>query len=442
MDEELKQLLAKAEQNLTAVKGELETQKSANVDNAERTKALEAQAKLDAQSIEDMKNELADFEKKFSAQPTVVVSQNEQNAAIKAAIHGAMGSLIKSGGVAGDKSGEKTFKSLVSDVESRIKTLNLTNTGEGLESVATVLSREICHRAREAFPILGAVGHKTMARDYKQSVLISYPSVQEGIENVAGADIAETDTPTYAEVASKVAKINAKPRITDEAMLGSDLDIYGDLMMLLDEEVGRKWLMFILFGNGTGKSMRGILSSTRVDITNSTGESFKATIDSATPANARDVDYYPVYPTGVSGSFGATDKAVVDYTISLKNRLPTKYLGAAAWYMNRTTLEIFEKVRDAQDRPIFKDNYQGAGLSLHGYPVVIDDNMPNVAADSTPIIFGALAQAFYISEGDINKVLIDPYTVDGNTVVKLDQEMFEIMGKNDAIIIAACTTNS
>ena len=54
----------------------------------------------------------------------------------------------------------------------------------------------------------------------------SYPSVAEGIENVAGTDFAQTTTQEYKEVKSKEFKVSAKPRITDEAMYGADIDLY------------------------------------------------------------------------------------------------------------------------------------------------------------------------------------------------------------------------
>jgi HK97 family phage major capsid protein len=84
----------------------------------------------------------------------------------------------------------------------------------------------------------------------------------------------------------------------------------------------------------------------------------------------------------------------------------------------------------------------GKQLVLNGYPVVIDDTMPNVAANSTFAIFGDLSKAFYINNGDIDKLLLDPYTVDGCTVVKMDKEMFEMVGHSDAILVCAATTNN
>lgn len=401
---------------------------------------IKSKAEKWEQTIEDLKNEIADFDAK-GAKPQLAITLKEQNQMLRGAVKSGVGKFIKAAGQA-KKTGKGVDGEFKDFIENEIKTLNLTNTGEGLESVDEVLSREIIERAREAYPVIGAVRRRSMPRELREEVLISFPSVQQGIENVAGISIAETATQTYAEVKNKIAKVNAQPRITDEAMYGSDLDLYGHLLTLLDEEVGRWLALQIYYGNGADKAMRGILSSNRVDITNGTGESFKPTLNSADPSLARDVDFYPVIPTGVSGSMGADSIASVNFLIDMKNTLPTKYLASAKWRFNRRTLGVIEKLRDTDGKPIFKDTYQDGIVRVLGFPVDLDDDMPDIAADSTFIIFGNLEMAFSISNGDIDKVLVDPYTVRGCTVVNLDKEYFEMIGKNDAILIGAATTNA
>lgn len=402
--------------------------------------ALESKAKDWDKVIEDLKNEIADFDLKGST-PKLMISLKEQNEQLVKAVKAGVGKFLQAGAKA-KETGAKADGNFKDFIDVEIKALNLTNTQEGLESVDKILSREIIERAREAYPVIGAVRMRSMPRDLREEVLISYPSVQQGIENVAGISIPETTTQKYAEIKNKIAKVNAKPRITDEAMLGSDLDLYGHLLTLLNEEIGRWLALQIYYGDGSAKSMRGILSSQRVDITNLTGESFKPTINSADPSLARNPDFYPVYPTGVSGGIGATDKASVNYFIDLKKQLPTKYLKNAKWRFNRNTLAVIEKLRDTQDRPIFRDNYSDGKSRVLNHEYEIDDDMPDIAANSTFIIFGDLYQAFSIDNGDIDKMLLDPYTVDGCTLVKVDKEYFEMVGKNDAIIIGAATTNS
>lgn len=449
--EELKALLAKANEELVAQRkmtadletkaNALETNYNAKMDEfAKLQDSLNGVGGADAiksaiAELEELRNEISDLRTK--AKDPVALPEDQKNAIVTVA-QKAIGSYLK-GKQAGTP--QDFFKYFGANCADQMKALNITNADEGGRAVAEILSRAVIEYAREYSPILNLVGRKPeMTRDFRELVLVTYPSVQEGIENVAGTAIAETTTQEYKEVKSKVFKVNAKPRITDEAMYGADIDLYGALVRLLGREISIYLAAQVLYGNGVDKNCRGILSSNRVDITDLTGESFKPTL-APDPANARNADFYPVKPTGVSGSLGATDKDIVDLVIDICNELPTEHLNGAYWVMNRKTKGIFEKVRDAEDRPIFRVNYMQGQMMLNGYPLVIDDTMPDVAADSTPIIFGNLSRAFALNDGQVDKLLLDPYTVDGCTVVKTDKEMFEIVQQSDAIIVVAATAN-
>lgn len=432
--EELKAMLESANASIVE-------QKEINEAAAVKIKELEVKAEsaIGAEEAEEIKNLISDLESKVKTPLSAVTAEDEQKAlksvVVKVTADWARG---KQNGTAAD-----LYKYVADKGTEKFKALNITNADEGGRAIAEILSRDVIEYAREYSPILENVGRKSsMTRNYRELVLVSYPSVQEGIENVAGTSISETTTQEYKEVVSGTFKVNAKPRITDEAMYGTDIDIYGQLTSLLGREISIYLANQVLFGDGSAKSARGILSSNRVDITDTSGESFKPTLAS-NPDNARPADYYPVKATGVSGAIGADDTAIVDFVIDVANEFPTMYLGGAKWYMNRKTKGIFEKVRDSEGNPIFKMSYrEGGGVVLNGYPVIIDDTMPDVAADSTFAIFGNLGLAYAINDGDIDKMLIDPYTVDGCTVIKYDKEMFEMVQNSDAIIVCAATTNS
>lgn len=438
--DELKKLLdeanAKADKSAAeyaSLKAKIEVEETRNSELADQFKT---QAKLIEEQKEEYKNQIADLELKINS--AVVPGTKVTVAEVKKAAEKALGSIIKKAGlrqqsVASQFDAASLKDYLVTNVKAA---LNLTESGEGLESIDNILSRQIIERARESYPVVGEVGMRNMPRDLREQVLKSFPSVQKGIENVAGTDIAETDVQRYVEVVNKIAKVNAKPRITDEAMLGSDLDLYGHLLRLLDDEIGRYIALQIWYGDGADKNMRGILSSNRINATNLTGESFKPTFG----ASARSADFFPVMGTGVADGLPVTDVAKVDFLIDITTEIPSKYLQTSKWYMNRRTLGVFRKVRDTDGYPIFANGYKGEPMSILGYPIVIDDDMPNIAANAPFLVFGDLKQAFYISPGDIDKMLLDPYTVDGCTVVKVDKEVFEMVGANDAIIVAMATT--
>ena len=454
--EELQALLQKAvdlgkevkDANATLEKkvADLESQRDESVKNFEALQQqiqdgggdVEQVKKL-ADTIDELQSEISDLRSKMKT-PNQVLTPEQKQAMHDVVLKPVIGKWLKG---KQNNTAPEFFKFVESQSVEQFKALNITNADEGGRAVAEVLSRDVIEYAREYSPILGEVGRKpSMTRNFRELVLVTYPSVQEGIENVAGVTVAETTTQEYKEVKSKEFKVNAKPRITDEAMYGADIDLYGDLVRLLGREVSIYLAAQVLYGDGTGKNARGILSSNRVDITNLTGVSFLPTL-AADPADARPADYFPVYATGVSGALGADDEAVVNYIIDLVNTLPTQWLSGSKFYMNRKTKALLEKVRNTDNMPIFIGSYrEGGALMLMGYPVVIDDTLPDIAADSTPIIFGNLNAAFAINDGDIDKMLIDPYTVDECTVVKYSKEMFEMIQNSDAILITACTTNT
>lgn len=453
MDPELKVLLEKANQNFEAqkVKNEaleatiktLETKHDAAMKIVDGLKGVEGEAlKKAVDQVNELVDEISDLRSKMKNPATVVLDDAKQKEAIRELARKSLGVVLKKGK---NQKGDM-LDSLAEEMELQIKTLNITTGNEGGFAVAEILAMDILDYAREFSPVASLVGMKTsMTRDYRQLIKVTYPSVAEGIENVAGTVPAVTSTQKYVEVKSKEFKLYAQPRITNEALMGTDIDIYADLRMSLGEEIGIYLAAQLLFGDGTGKNCRGILSSNRVNITNLTGESFKPTL-TPTGVGARAPDFFPVFATGVSGSLGADDVAIVDYVIDVTNALPTRYLNGAYWIMNRKTKGIFEKVRDADNRPIFTYDYieglPGRRLMLNGYPVMIDDTMPDVAADSLFAIFGRLDLAFAMNNGDVSQMLLDPYTEKGNLLVYTEQEYFEQVQRSDAILVCAATANA
>ena len=449
---ELQALITKATENFMAQKGENDKTNTALAKMTENYDKLKGDfeklrdagdadgAKKVADTVTELVDEMSDLRSKYK-NPAAAISSEDQKKAMRGIVMKAVGSVIKK---SKDQQGD-VFGSIKSEIDLQVKTLNISTPAEGGLAIAEVLSMDVMDYAREFSPIAKMIMMKSgMTRDYRQMIKITYPGVSEGIEAVPGTVPAETSTQEYSEVKSKEFKLYAQPRITNEALYGTDINVYGDLLICLGEEIGIYLASQLLFGDGTGKNARGILSSNRVSLTNLTGESFLPTL-TPTGVGARDPDFFPAFPTGVAGAIGTDDVAKVNYVIDMTNALPTRYLQNAKWTMNRKTKGIFEKVRDADNRPIFVHDYipglPGKQLILNGYPVVIDDTMPDVAVDSTFAIFGDLEKAFAMANGDIDQMLLDPYTKKGNLIVYTEKEFFEMIQRSDAILVAAATVN-
>jgi len=383
--------------------------------------------------LKELEDEMSDLRTKQKS-PAIAFDNKEVKSVVQGIAKKAVGAFIKTKDNRLD-----FFEFIAQNSTDQCKALNISSPETGGLAVAEVLARDVLDYYRDVSPIIGEVGRKpSMTRSYRQLIRISWPSVAEGIENVAGVVPDETSTQEYAEIKSKEFKMYASPRITNEALSGVDIDVYADLVATLGEESGVYLANQILFGDGQDKNARGILSSNRFDITDETGESFKPTLGTG----ARDHDFYPAYATGVSGAIGADDKAKVDWLLTFMRKLPKRYRKNAKLYMNENTLLEFELLRDADDRPIFRTNYMEGEVRLNGKPVVIDDTLPDIAADSAFMIYGDLPMAYAINDGDIDQMLLDPYTKKGSLIVYTEKEMFEMAQRSDAILIGAATANA
>ena len=446
MDEKLKELLEKAQANFNEQreKNEALTKQIADLQGKLDTVTEQMKTGVDAGQLqtkmEELVEEISDLRSKYRA-PASVITDDQQKKAIHDVVMKSFGAFMKKNkGTQGD-----VVEGLTQEIENQVKTLNLSTPAQGGYAVMEVLSMDVLDHAREFSPIVQQIMLKSdMTRDYRQLIKITYPSIAEGIEAVAGTVPSETSTQTYAEVKSKVFKLYAQPRITNEALYGADINVYQDLITTLGEEIGIYLAAQILYGDGTDLNARGILSSNRVDITDATGKSWLPTL-TPTGVGARPSDYFPALGTGVSGDFGADDVARVNFLIDAEAALPTRYLVNAKWYMNRKTLARWKKVRFDDGKPAlvwdYIDGTRGRVPLLNGYPVVIDDTMPDVAANSTPMIFGDLSRAFAYAPGDIDQMLLDPYTKKGNLIVYVEKNFTEMIQRSDAILVIACTTN-
>lgn len=84
---------------------------------------------------------------------------------------------------------------------------------------------------------------------------------------------------------------------------------------------------------------------------------------------------------------------IVDIIASVKQ--PYSRLGVAKFMFNSNTLAGVRKIKDTTGRPIFVESaLLGQPGSLLGYPVVINEDMPNMADGATPIIFGDLKKYY------------------------------------------------
>jgi HK97 family phage major capsid protein len=103
-----------------------------------------------------------------------------------------------------------------------------------------------------------------------------------------------------------------------------------------------------------------------------------------------------VVTAAASGKVGATGSATTvayDDLVDLEHSIDPYYRGAGKYMMADSTLKALRKLKDSQNRPIFVPGYEtgnpgGAPDRLLGREIVINQNVPALAANAKSILFG------------------------------------------------------
>ena len=113
--------------------------------------------------------------------------------------------------------------------------------------------------------------------------------------------------------------------------------------------------------------------------------------------------------TGVSGTLPASNPS--DKLIDTIYALKAGYRQNASWVMNRKTQATLRKLKDADGNYLWQPPAApGQKAMLMGFPVVEAEDMPDAAADATPIAFGDFQRGYLVVDRTGVRVLRDPYS--------------------------------
>jgi len=101
-----------------------------------------------------------------------------------------------------------------------------------------------------------------------------------------------------------------------------------------------------------------------------------------------------------------------DVLIDLAYNVRAAYRQNAHWICNRKTQSVIRKIKDSDGNYIWAPPVLATQHPLLlGHQVLDDENMPDIAANKIPILFGDFRSAYLIVDGRGNRVLNDPYTL-------------------------------
>lgn len=227
-------------------------------------------------------------------------------------------------------------------------------------------------------------------RQYARVVTIGAPQVQypRRVGSTAASWVAETDDrtasgPTFEQVALTPFELATYVDISNQLLEDNAYNLEGELQQDLAESFAITEGAAFVGGTGTGQP-KGLLAASGITELN----------------------------TGVAADFPASDPA--DVLISMFHALKSAHAQNGVWLMNRNTLATVRKWKDGDGRYLVTD--VGAGIangqptSLLGRPIVEAPDMPDVAANTYPIMFGDL-QGYRIVDRVGLSMLRDPFTL-------------------------------
>lgn len=345
------------------------------------TKALDAQAK----KMADLEKWGSEVEEK--ANRYMIGSLNGGDVGLDktalAAEHKAISGFIRSGG----------------RDDTEIKALSVGSDSEGGYTVLPVLSSSMTKRLFDQSPM------RRLARVETMQTGDTFEELTD-LDDVGGTWVGEkqsrpaTTTGSFGKLSIPLREIYALQPVTQRLLDDSSRDIGGWVTGKISDKFGRSEGSAFVSGDGVLQP-RGFL-----------------TYDTDTVGDLTRADNKLQYvKTGDASGFKALNAGtgvnpadcLIDLVYTL--RAPYKQGGNVGWLMNSTTASVIRKFKDADGNYIWQNAVAaGQPASLLGFPVELDEGMPDVGANNFPIAFGNWTLGYCIVDRPGLKMLLDPFT--------------------------------
>jgi len=220
-------------------------------------------------------------------------------------------------------------------------------------------------------------------------VLVDHSELGSGWATETGP-LEPTDTPLIDRISIPLHELSAMPKASQRLLDDSAFDIEGWLAARIADRFARAEASAFIHGDGADKP-RGFLDHAQIDndawVWGSLG----------------------YVATGNSGDF-ATENAS-DAIVDLVYALEAPYRAGAVFVMNSKTAGAVRKMKDADGRFLWSDGLAAAEPArLMGYPVLVAEDMPDIADGACAIAFGDFRQGYTVAERPDLRVLRDPFS--------------------------------
>jgi len=204
-------------------------------------------------------------------------------------------------------------------------------------------------------------------------------------------NFAETTTPTIERISIRIYELAAMPRASQRLLDDAAFDVEGWLAERIANRFARAEAQAFISGDGVDKP-KGFLAYNK--ITNASWA----------------WGQLGYVPTGGVADFAPTNAS--DAIVDLVYALGAQYRANGTFVMNSKTAGAVRKMKDADGRFMWSDGLQlGEPARLMGYPVLVAEDMPDIAANAYAIAFGDFRSAYTVAERPDLRVLRDPFSV-------------------------------
>ncbi len=273
--------------------------------------------------------------------------------------------------------------------DSELKSVNAAIAADGGFAVPREIDALIAAQLKTISPIRAiAQVVQTGTAGYRK-LITSGGSASGWVSEVAARP--ETTTPRFNEIAPPMGELYANPAASqvmlDDAAFNLEEWLASEIAMEFARAEGTA------FVNGTGTNQpRGFLQVA----TALTGDAIRP---------------FGTLQHLVSGNAAAFDAAPELKLIDLVHALKSGHRQGAVFVMNSKTLASVRKFKATDGTFIWQPGLlEGAPARLLGYPVIEAEDMPDVAANTTPIAFGNFKAGYLIAERRATTILRDPFT--------------------------------
>lgn len=274
--------------------------------------------------------------------------------------------------------------------DMQLKAFEIAGTGsEGGVLVSPQLNNQILSTIKHTSPMRGVCKIVAVTSNMAEFIIDPYFS---GSGWAAETDPRlETATSNFQKISIPVHELYALPKASQRILDDSVFDIEG----WISERVAEKFTALeneaFTKGDGVNKPSGILNKSTVLNSSWSWGN-------------------IGVIRTGEETGFPIGGTA--DLFIQLIYTLKAGYRHNASFMMNSQTLALVKQLKDTSGRYLIHDSMTSDNkeILLFGYPIIVNEDMPDAATGTLPVLFGDFAKAYVIVDSYDMRILRDPYS--------------------------------